>query len=325
VYKLSPNGDGSYSETVLYSFAAGTDGNSPTSGVVMDKNGNLFGATAFGGSNTCSCGTVFELSPRSNGTWQEKVIYRFAAQTGTNAANPLVLDSSGNIFGSEWGNATSYGFVFELSPNGKGGWREQTIHTFGTGSDARYISPIIMDAKGNLYGMGNEGGTYNEGVIFELTPSGSTWTDTILYNFNCHSQYNPCYPSATLTLDGEGNIYGESNDTVFKFSTATQRMKTLASLTSNTLGYPEGFGVALDNAGNLYGSTYDSGLYEEGTLFELSPTSSGLWQATDLLDFNPGVSVIGNARTLQLTPQGALIGTSYDCLTLNGCVYQLTP
>jgi uncharacterized repeat protein (TIGR03803 family) len=182
-----------------------------------------------------------------------------------------------------------------------------------------------MDAKGNLYGMGNEGGTYNEGVIFELTPSGSTWTDTILYNFNCHSQYNPCYPSATLTLDGEGNIYGESNDTVFKFSTATQRMKTLASLTSNTLGYPEGFGVALDNAGNLYGSTYDSGLYEEGTLFELSPTSSGLWQATDLLDFNPGVSVIGNARTLQLTPQGALIGTSYDCLTLNGCVYQLTP
>jgi uncharacterized repeat protein (TIGR03803 family) len=327
VFKLSPNADGTYSETVLYSFAGGTDGASPTSGVVIDANGNLFGATPFGGSTACSCGTVFELSPQSNGKWQEKVIYRFPFSTSTNAANPLLLDASGNLYSTYWGNATSYGYAFRLSPNGSGAWRAQMIHVFGAGHDGQYPSPLIADPKGNFYGVADGGGAYNNGAVFELMPrSNGSWAETLLYSFNCKDVWASCYSSAQLARDAAGNLYGETGTTAFELSPRSGGgwgLKTLYPLTASTLGYAE-IGLTLDSAGNLYGASYDGGQYAEGTLFELKPTTGGLWLGTDLFDFNEGVSIISGSGPLLLTAQGTLLGFTGGCQPA-GCLFQLTP
>jgi len=106
VFKLSPGSVGaSWTETTLYSFAGGTDGANPSSGVVIDAAGNLYGTTGAGGSG--GSGTVFELSP-SGGGWTEQVIYN----TDTSWYAGLTMDSGGSIFG------VSQSQVFELQTNG---------------------------------------------------------------------------------------------------------------------------------------------------------------------------------------------------------------
>jgi uncharacterized repeat protein (TIGR03803 family) len=113
-------------ETVLHSFD-GTDGATPMSGVIFDSAGNLYG-TAFSGGNSgalCSssgCGTVFELSPGTNGQWTETVLHAFAGNDGSSPYAGLVFDSAGNLYGTTmWGGTVAFkdkrmfGVVFEVA------------------------------------------------------------------------------------------------------------------------------------------------------------------------------------------------------------------
>src|SRR5579864_8322046 len=103
VFELSPNGDGTWTENILHDFGSGDDGNGPFASLVFDKAGNLYGTTGGGGymGGVCSnggCGTVFKLTPTSNG-WTESVLYRFRSyKTGTGPAARLVLDNAGHLF-----------------------------------------------------------------------------------------------------------------------------------------------------------------------------------------------------------------------------------
>lgn len=160
VFKISPTG----TETILHSFSAGTDGEYPKTGLVVDSAGNLYGASAGGGA--FSKGMVYELSP--SGT--ETVLYSFGS-VGTDGAHPnggLIMDSAGNLYGTTSGGGEfSDGTVFEISSAGT----ETILYSFGsTATDGRMpsLGRLAMDGNGNLYGTTGFGGTYNQGTVFEI-------------------------------------------------------------------------------------------------------------------------------------------------------------
>jgi len=139
-------------EQVLYASQGGSDGSSPSSGLIFDALGNLYGETEGGGNGN---GTVFELSPNSNGGWTETVLYSFqGGNDGVGPSDGLVFDQAGNLYGTTYGGN---GTAFELSPNGSGGWTETVLYRFLGGSDGAGPQGLIFDQKGNLYGTANEG------------------------------------------------------------------------------------------------------------------------------------------------------------------------
>jgi len=186
VFRLAPNSDGSWTETVLHSFVGGggapppyasPDGANPYAGLIFDVAGNLYGTTANGGSY--GGGVVFELMPNPDGSWVEKVLHQFRG--GADGANPyadVVFDRDGDLWGTTLnGGKSSVGTVFKLAPGRDGRWVENA-YCF-TGAPARNpYAGLILDAEGNFYGT-TAGGKdthfpcgYHKacGVVFEIIP-----------------------------------------------------------------------------------------------------------------------------------------------------------
>jgi len=202
VYKLTESG-GRWTETVLYSFAGDSDGAQPYGGVMFDNSGNLFGTTYQGGQY--GLGTVFKLTP-SNGGWTKTILYQFTGgQDGGQPASALVRDSAGNFYGSTTtgGAGGVGGTVFEISPSG-GSWNFAVLHAFGSGVGP--FAPLTMDAAGNLYGTANQAGMYAFGLVFELSPSGSGWTYTVLHNFT--GGVDGGLPMSPVLIAPDGALYG---------------------------------------------------------------------------------------------------------------------
>jgi uncharacterized repeat protein (TIGR03803 family) len=270
-------------EQVLYAFQGGNDGSSPSSGLILDSSGNLYGTTENGGGGTdCSgnyagCGTVFELSPNGSGGWTETILYSF--QGGSDGALPtsgLVFDQAGNLYGTTRFGGGTFGTVFELSPKGSGGWTETILYTFTNNSDGAYPQGLIFDQKGNLYGTtvgggGLCGGGFNPcGTVFELSPNGSGgWTETSLYVFQVSDGiWNP---NPGLVFDQAGNLFGTTP-------------------ASGENGCVEGYGC--------------------GAVFELSPNGSGGWKETLLFSFQGGSDGVGPNPGLMFDQAGNLYGTA---------------
>ena len=158
-----------WTESLLYSFRNGSDGGVPYAGLIFDPSGNLYGATSAYG--TGGGGTVFELSPP--GTWTTlTVLYSFTGTAGHTCGpwGTLVM-KGGNLYGTTYcDGANGFGSVFELTPSGPP-WTYTSLHDFTGGSDGAYpISNVVFDASGNLYGTASDGGAYNFGVVWEITP-----------------------------------------------------------------------------------------------------------------------------------------------------------
>jgi uncharacterized repeat protein (TIGR03803 family) len=172
VYRLTNSGSG-WTYTMLYGFQGSVNGTGPVGGVVFDQAGNLYGATATGGSG--GGGTVYELSP-SGGGWNFSLLYSFTA-SGYNPGplDSLTLDAAGNLYGTTYrGGAFGYGTVFKLTHN-NGSWSYTDLHDFTSGADgANPIGAVTLDASGNLYGTASQGagGSCSDGcgVVWELTP-----------------------------------------------------------------------------------------------------------------------------------------------------------
>ncbi|HLX85879.1 MAG TPA: choice-of-anchor tandem repeat GloVer-containing protein [Terriglobales bacterium] len=269
VYELTPQGT-SWTETVLHSFAGGTDGADPDGVLVMDSAGNLYGTTYQGG--TGNKGTVFEVSP-SGGSWTEKVIYN----TPNGTVTGLTMDAAGNLFGVGDSGGTGDSAVFELSPNGQGGWNPAVIYTFAGRPEA--VGTLTLDSAGNLFGV-TDAAAKGCGKVYKLTLQSGTWIAKTLYNFVKDST-DGCEPYSGIVFDPAGNIYGTTfkggttgAGTVYELKAPVGKgsytEKVLWSFNDTDGGSAWG-GLSLDGSGNLYGTTYAGGPKGDGVAFEVTP------------------------------------------------------
>ena len=147
VFELSPASGGGWTQSILYSFTGGADGNDPVSPqrLVFDKHGNLYGTTMTGGKY--NDGVVFKLKPQSGGGWTESVIHNFNTYASIPTSG-VVFDSAGNLYG------VTNNIVYQLSPAAGGPWKFSILHRFGVekndGSGPH--AALFFDSAGNLYG-----------------------------------------------------------------------------------------------------------------------------------------------------------------------------
>ncbi len=197
---------GGWVENILYNFAGPpSDGENPSSGVVFDSSGNLYGATRYGGEG-CEegCGTVFELSPSSDGTWTETILHGFS---GRQVYPWSVSLAGGSLYGTYLsGGGKSSGGVFRLTPR-QGVWSE-TAFMFDGADGAYPESGVLLDEKSKtLYSTTGTGGLQDDGTIFQIKGS----SEEVLYSFcgepNCEDGVYPA-TYGSLIEDSEGNLYG---------------------------------------------------------------------------------------------------------------------
>jgi uncharacterized repeat protein (TIGR03803 family) len=264
--RITPSGP---TLTTLASFNC-SNGATPYGTLVVDGNGNLFGTTFKGG--TFNDGTVFELA-HGSGT-----ITTLANFDGTNGANPdagLVMDSSGNLYGTTVnGGASALGTVFEVA---QGSGTITTLASFpGTYADgANPQADLALDGSSNLYGTTVNGGQWYAGTVFEVAKGSGTIT-TLADFAPLDSQGG----KAGLILDSSGNLYGTAkpktpgyfSGIVFEVAKGSGTISPVGL--DRKMGYPDA-GLLLDSAGNLYGTSADQ-------VFELASPRTGnpTWLAT---------------------------------------------
>ncbi len=165
--------EGQWTESVLHTFSNGMDGGYAAGGVIRDEAGNLYGTTiGLQTAGPCPGGTVFEMSPASNG-WNFQTLHSFLENTSFLAGpwRSLTRDAGGNLYGTTAGDGLyGNGSVFKLTPS-NGNWIFTSLYDFTGGSDGGgCYSNVTMDGNGNLYGTTSRGGAYGNGVAWEITP-----------------------------------------------------------------------------------------------------------------------------------------------------------
>jgi len=175
--------------SIIHTFTGyATDGAYPKAGLVKDPSGNFYGTTLNGGNNnyhnSSGDGAVFKVT--SGGA--ESIIWSFGSSTDgwSPQFGDLIIDAGGNLYGTtNRGGTYDAGTVFEVSPNGSGGWNEAILWSLGgPGDGAKPYARVAQDGSGNLYGATTQGGASNLGTVFKLSLDGSGgWSETILYSF----------------------------------------------------------------------------------------------------------------------------------------------
>ncbi len=281
VYKIGKNG----AETVLYSFAGGSDGASPQSNLVRDAEGDLFGTTGYGGGNGCTnkqgCGTVFKLTPSG----KEIILYRFKGSPDGSGSGNLIRDRAGNLYGVAGGGAYNYGVVFKLSER-----NETILYSFKGSPDGSAPESLIRDTAGNFYGNTRAGGQYgcypgdDCGVIFRLGRDGK---ETVLYAFLGESDGGN--PVGGVVRDHAGALYGVTNEAgtgagvIYELSPAGNETVLYTFQPNRSTGANPIGGLIADGKGNLYGTTAgggdenceeDFGTPGCGVVFKFTPDSA---------------------------------------------------
>jgi uncharacterized repeat protein (TIGR03803 family) len=340
VFELTPNQNGSWTESVLYSFSGGDDGGNPYAGVIFDQSGNLYGTTYAGGAD--GDGTVFELTPDQGGGWTESVLYSFTGSDGDAPVAGVIFDAVGNLYGTTTsGGAAGDGTVFELTPNQGGGWTESVLYSFKGGNDGSYPDrgSLVFDATGDLYGAAASGGkggcnvfAAGCGAIYELIPgSNGTWTEQVLHRFLGGREGDT--PEGALIFDNSGNLYdttwlGGSHGVgnVFELTPTTGggwKEKVLYQFQGGSYGPTRG--VIFDQAGDLCGTKEDGGAHGAGYVFELTPQANGSWKQKVLHQFT-GKDGANSWAAPIFDAKGNLYGTTesggHDD---GGVVYEIIP
>jgi len=292
------------------------------------------------------------LTPAATG-WKQTVLYSFNPNgiDGFGATGGLVFDASGNLYGTtEFGgtgnctNGFGCGTVFELSPSASGAWTETIVHDF-QGSDGWEIhAGLTMDAAGNLYGTAVKGGLYDQGTVYELSPSaGGSWTETTLHDFT--GGYDGGISYSSLLLDAAGDLYGMTSagggrsagcsygcGVVFELhrtKSGTWGQDVLHDFSENTEdGHYPSAGLIFDASGNLYGvAGAGGGHLSSGIVFELTPAADGNWTENVLHNFNnQQPDGIGPSGNLLFDSSGNLYGVTIGGGThSHGTAFELIP
>src|ERR1035437_9710056 len=308
----------------LFSFSGNTtpsnNGYRPLTPLVIDGQGNLYGTTYYGGNeffpdnNHFGWGTIFQYSAAG----QFSVLHEFSGPDGANPVG-MLLDSKGNLWGTTWQGGLNWnptlgnfglGTIFESS----GGTVTNPVLFSSTNGGGNIAAGLTSDGQGNYYGTTYEGGTNGFGTLFKY--ASATGQLTALVNFN---RTDGSLPAATVTLDGQGNVYGTTYQggahssasnfccgNVWKYSLRTGVLTTMVSFDGDsvpadgmfpmggviyessaagvlsalvTFSGPNGWNpegnLVFDSTGNLYGITNQGGTSGYGTVFKLTPNTSG--------------------------------------------------
>jgi uncharacterized repeat protein (TIGR03803 family) len=318
-------------ENVLYSFQGGNDGINPSTGLVADLAGKLFGTTTEGG--TAGYGVVYELSPSHGGGWKQTVIHSFQGGDGAAPAAGLIFDQAGNLYGTtSTGGKYHVGTVFQLTNSG-GAWTETVLHSFTDKDGSHPLAGLVLDQAGNLYGTTLFGGHTEGGVVFQLTLSGGVWKETVLHTFT--GRKDGIDPEANIILDQNGVLYSTSmGGNVFKLTPpqpghAKWMFKNLYTFDGGEDGGPLSPGTLLaGNNGVLYGTQkFGNGPANAGAVFQLTPPAKhGAWTATTIYRFAGGSDGLYPYAGVISDAAGNLYGTTTgDGKTNFGNVYQLIP
>ena len=329
VFELVPQTSGTYKEVVLYSFRASPDCNSPMGRLLLDSAGNLYGAAQAGCEHLN--GGVFELSPAGGGKYTYSVIYAFPGAYTGQPDSPLSMDTAGNLYGIIGsGGSQGFGQIYQLTPNGSGGWVPKIIYTFGHRGDGTYpTGPLTIDSVGNIYGTTAYGGLGN-GTVYELSPVAGNWREKILYNFK--GTTDGFFPLNGVTLAPTGDLFGTtdgSNGTVFRLSLSSSTWVKHIIHSFNAAGngaVPAEYGsLTMDAAGNIYGTTFQGGADNLGIVYKLSP-SGGTWSETILYAFTGSNDGSQPNADLLLDSSGNILGTAFTAgHTGGGTVFKITP
>jgi len=270
---LLPPAAWSQTLTTLHSFSGGTDGAYPYAGLLKISS-LLYGTTEEGGGTGCvglqqGCGTVFKID---QATGAETVLYSFGG--GSDGSYPLgaLINVGGTLFGttSEF-NESGNGTVFEIDP---ATGVEAVLHAFSGANDGADPFSGLLNVKNTLYGTTYAGGPSNYGTVFRINPT--TGAEKVLHSFT--EQGDAGYPLAGV-IDVGGALYGTSefggasnNGTVFKIDSTTRAESVVYSFEGGNDGANPWAGL-LEVSGKLYGTTYDGGTSNAGTVFEIDPVT----------------------------------------------------
>jgi uncharacterized repeat protein (TIGR03803 family) len=330
--------------TVLHNFTGHGDGSEPYAGLTMDRAGNFYGTTVYGGNlANCEdgCGVVFKLAQQGAG-WVLSTIYTF--QGGADGVAPfsgVTIGPDGSLYGTTYQGGmlsgcigVGCGTVYKLTPPAticqsvSCPWTKTVLHEFtGADGDQPVYGNLTFDGAGNLYGTTEAGGAHDQGTVYELTPSNGGWTESVLWSFTGGDDGDQ--PSAGVIVDSAGNLYGTTfmggayqAGIVYELSPSglgwTER--TLLSLDGSYQGDEPIGGVAMDQHGNLYGTARLGGTSGGGTAFQLTP-SGGAW-TYHLMQAFPGIEGPFDTPTLDAA------GNVYVTCTWTGgwgSLFELTP
>ncbi|HLI62404.1 MAG TPA: choice-of-anchor tandem repeat GloVer-containing protein [Terriglobales bacterium] len=323
--------------TVLHQFTGELDGRFPYAGLLRNAAGNFYGSCTAGGPHTW--GTVFELEHAGSG-WIIQPLYSFTG--GSDGGSPLAavtIGASGIVYGTAGlAGSNGDGTAFMVRPGAHAPasvitpWTESVLYEFAPGSNGALpgYGALAVDPEGNLYGTTEIGGASNKGTVYELSPSGGGWTETVIASFSGGSSDGD-QPYAGVIFDQAGDLYGTTTlggtsnwGTVYELvhSQSGWTKRVLYSFTDgNDGGLPIG-GLIFDAAGNLYGTAALGGANGNGTVFKLSPSSNGNWTFTTLYGFSGSG---GPWDSLTMDAGGNLYGTTtgggaYE----QGSVFKLT-
>jgi hypothetical protein len=288
VFKLTPDSHGEWKETVLYTFTCG-NGYNPDSDLVFDAQGDLFGTAQ---------DVVFELIPQGNGKWKEITLHQFkGAPDGWSLSSGVVLDSSGNIWGTTTSggtrrceyaaNTSGCGIVYKLTPTSGGKWNETVVYEFARGG-GRAVTPssgFRFESAGHFFGTSLAGGD-GIGSVFELTESQKGWEQNVLYRFIGYPDGD--FPLGQLEVNSAGALLGVTYDggktgygIIFEVDLSKTNGRRTEKVLHNFAGGADGAyptaGVISDSHGHLYGTTSGGGSgtacgnYGCGTIYEVTP------------------------------------------------------
>jgi uncharacterized repeat protein (TIGR03803 family) len=316
------------SESVIYSFNSFS----------ADAKGNLYGTTDSGGVTTTPYGTVFKLT-LSGGVWTETILHNFIGGA-TDGAYPqyssLVFDKAGNLYGTTYqGGTKNYGTVFKLTKSGST-WTFSLIHSFtNVPPDGCYPQAgLSFDTAGILYGTTYQCGVHGVGTVFQMKPSKSAWTYKVIHTFPGPPSGD--YPVSGLTQGKHGYYYGTTYyggptfnaGTVYRLFQARGIWvgQTIYNFSGGASGSHPDSSLTMDAAGNFYGTTYDGGDLNLGTVFELKAGKNDKYSYRVLysLKGNPDGNTPFNGAGVTLDAKGNLFGTTYYGGTNNaGAAYEL--
>ncbi len=349
---------------IIHTFTGGADGGEPTSTLLLDAAGNLYGTAVRGGNtsggcaNNLGCGVVFKMKSSGSG-WVVTPLYTFAGGNDGGGPAGVVFGPDGSLYGTTYYGGlscpsdTQYGCgtVFHLRPSPSAcksalcPWTESVLYRFAGGSSdgAGPNAPVVFDHAGNIYGTTYQGGMYSPdcefsddwcGTVFELSPANGGWTETVPYIFSPSGSAGQS-PEAGLAIDAAGDLYGTAlvggvngGGTVYELSPSGSGwvINTLYALPggSDAGTFPESTPI-FDPSGNLYATTQFGGPNGGGTVFELSPSGGG-WNYT-LVDGLVGhVEQNGPLTGVTRDSAGNLYGTAYSLGGINsGLIFKLSP